>query len=388
MKRRIGLDALLLLGGIALALGIGELGLRLFWPQRSGVTLGMFRADQASGFSLRPGYENEIRLPEYHTSIRIDADGYRIPAAGATAPGRDPRRVLMIGDSFTFGVGVEAEEAFPARVQAAHAGEEEWHVRNGGVGGFGPLRSARLLQVRQASWEPEVVVHTLFLGNDLEDPRPADFLDVPQVRHGRLVSAERPRLLRWRLALRVHSHLYAFLRDRMFGLYVSTGFADRSRYLDSFGLTEWPAEIVDESQPAAFAAIAEIRDWCADRDIPYLLVLAPPRWQVRDESWERYRLAWGLSADAFDRDRLSRVAQESLRELGIEAVDLREPLRAAEAAGTPCYYEHDAHWNQAGHALAAEVILRALEAREWPVPRSAQRAVAERDAPSEVPPAG
>lgn len=387
MKRRIGLDALLLLGATLLALGIGELGLRLFWPQRSGVTLGMFRPDEAAGFSLRPGYENEVRLPEYRTKILIDDDGYRVPTVAASSA-QDPRRLLMIGDSFTFGVGVEARDAFPARIEAAHVGAERWRVRNGGVGGYGPLRSARLLGARQAAWEPEVIVHTLFLGNDFEDPRPADYLEVPQVRHGRLVSAERPRLVEWRLALRVHSHLYAFVRERLFGLYVASGMADRSRYLDAFGLTQWPARIADGSQPAAFAAIAEIRDWCAERDIPYLVVLAPPRWQVRDEAWERYRRAWNLPADAFDRDRVSRVAHAGLRELGIEPVDLRPALRAAEAAGTPCYYDHDGHWTSAGHEVVAGVIARELEARRWPEPRAPQRAVAERKAPSEVPPAG
>ena len=72
-------DWLALVFGVVVAVAAGEGLLRLFWPQRSDVTLGMFRADPWAGYSLRPEYRNEVRLPEYRTRIHVDGDGYRVP---------------------------------------------------------------------------------------------------------------------------------------------------------------------------------------------------------------------------------------------------------------------------------------------------------------------
>ncbi|NNE42995.1 MAG: hypothetical protein HKN12_02195 [Gemmatimonadetes bacterium] len=352
--------------GTAVALLVGELALRAFWPQRSAVSVGMFRTDPAAGFSLQPGYENVVRVPEYTTSIHIDTDGYRVPEVPESE--NQPVRILAVGDSFTFGVGVEAEEAWPEVLEDQILADQVpgVAVRNGGVGGYGPLRTQRLLEARQVAWEPDIIVHAVYLGNDLEDAQPATYLESPRIQDGRMVAEEKGLFKRTRFLLRIHSHLYAFVRDQFYGMYLRTPFAERSRYLDPMGLAEWPAEILEESWPAAAESIRGIRVWAEARDIRYLVVLIPLKYQVNDDAWDEYRRRWDLPDEALDRDHAQRVVTHFLAEQQIPFLDLlpamqqADPRRAAEF-----YFPVDAHWTPTGHRFAADRIRRELRERGW-----------------------
>jgi lysophospholipase L1-like esterase len=370
--RRIVFPVLTVALGVLLAGVAGELLLRAVWPQRSAVTVGMFRADPDAGYSLQPGYRNVVRVPEYTTDVLVDDEGYRIAAAergagngGAGGGGPGPAaagdaisatRILALGDSFTFGVGVDAEDSWPAILERGlgAAAEESVRVRNGGVGGYGPLRSERLLAARQAAWEPQVLVHVVYVGNDLEDCRPDTFLEVPRIADGRMVASVKSPLVRARFWLRVNSHLYAFLRDQLYDLYHRTPFAEM-RYLDPVGLAEWPEPMREETVPAAVDSIRRIAAWARERDVRYLVALAPAKYQVMDDAWSTYRKRWRLPDAAFDRDHAQRELTERLAAEGIVHVDLLPAFRAARDSRA-FYYPVDPHWTAAGHRAAAERI--------------------------------
>jgi hypothetical protein len=340
----------------------------------------MFRSDPDAGFRLQESYENEVRTPEFRTAVVTDAEGYRVAAGGARPEG-PARRLLAIGDSFTFGVGVDAEDAFPERL-AARLGSG-WWVRNGGVGGYGPLRSSRLLIRRQAAWEPEVVVHAFYLGNDLEDSNPETFLTRPVVRDGRMVSPGRASLSKLRLFLRTRSHLYSFLRDRLYGLYRWTGLSQRGQYLEPVGLREWPPVIEQVGWPAGMDAVVAVRDWAREENVRYLVVLIPAKYHVDDEAWREYRRAWGLPESSFDRDHARREVLRFLEEIGVASLDLTDALRDAERGGARLYYPVDRHWTAEAHELAAALVARELSAEGWlaissPAPASSASAGASR----------
>ena len=371
---RRGFDALLFLGGCVVALGLGELGLRTFWPQHSDATLGMFEQDPDAGYRLRGSYRNEIRVPEYRTAVCTDAEGYRI-AEDAPRHRDGDVRMLAIGDSFTFGVGVNAEDAFPAVLERRldEGGHVEWQVRNGGVGGYGPLRTAHALMSRQGNWRPEIVVHAIYVGNDLEDSDPDHFRTSPVVRDGRMVTPGRHPFVQARMFLRTRSHLYAFLRQHLYGLYRASGLWQRSQYLDPIGLAEWPQRVTDVTWPAGQQAVQDVRDWAAERGVRYLVVVIPARWQVDDGAWERYRHAWGREVDAFDRDHAQREVMAALARMDVPALNLLPVLRRAQANGVAGYYSLDPHWTAQGHAIAAETILLKLQALGWVGPEGHPR---------------
>jgi len=105
--------------------------------------------------------------------VTIDALGYRGPAW--TAPKRPgERRIACLGDSFTFGWGVEDDETWPRQLQGlldGRPGGERWSVMNFGVPGYNTWNELRTYERVVRAHRPDVVVLGFFL-NDVS-PRPA-----------------------------------------------------------------------------------------------------------------------------------------------------------------------------------------------------------------------
>lgn len=102
--------------------------------------------------------------------IRILERGFRSNGARAGGVGADGVRLLMLGDSYTFGLGVRDEETFCALVEDRL---EKVHVvaDNAGVPGYGVFQSARKLKRELAkSGPPDLAVLTLPTGDVLRQP--------------------------------------------------------------------------------------------------------------------------------------------------------------------------------------------------------------------------
>src|SRR3954447_14578051 len=127
----------LLLAALAVV-ALAEVAVRIFWPQPAFyASPGLFVDDPKVGHRMRPGLRGEVgNWAEFTTQVRINRLGIRGPEIGPRRPG--VRRVLVLGDSFTFGTGVEEEEAFPARLAAelTRAGIPAEGI-NAGMGAYG-----------------------------------------------------------------------------------------------------------------------------------------------------------------------------------------------------------------------------------------------------------
>ena len=177
---------LIFLGACA-ALGlIGEAAFRLFPldPQLD------YRFDEECYWSLEPDQSGRLwmgggrfRSPVIH----IGSDGFRRCAAGVPSPGGE--EMLFLGDSYTFGLGVEDHETFSARIVEFLPGSGIC-PRNGGGPGYGVFQSAALLRREiEAGRTPDVVVLTLPTGDVLRQPFSEDELAAyraTQIRRKRL----------------------------------------------------------------------------------------------------------------------------------------------------------------------------------------------------------
>ena len=130
MTRRPGqlrgvLGALVLVAvGLVAALAMGEAIARIFAPPRT---------PTAAVQNAEPTLREEPELPNLRTVaelgrpgarglhkgklFRTNLDGFRGPEY-SLQPEPDVFRIVVIGDSFTMGSGVEESEAYPARLEA------------------------------------------------------------------------------------------------------------------------------------------------------------------------------------------------------------------------------------------------------------------------------
>ncbi len=120
------------------------------------------------GWAPVPGATGRHQSPgSFDVVYGIDADGLRrVPNRGAAR-----RRVWAFGDSFTFGVGVEDDEAWPS-VLAREWLAPDVHVMNAGVAAYGlPQELQRLVELQDRVQPGDLVLFTP-ISNDIERTLP------------------------------------------------------------------------------------------------------------------------------------------------------------------------------------------------------------------------
>ena len=136
---RLLIPVVTLAASVVLSLGIAEILVRIVRPQPRLVIEpgGFYMPDPPGRYRLSPGSRGRIyNRAEYSNEIRIKQAGLRGP--GVAPPSESVSRVLVVGDSFAFGVGVEDTETFVARLptlMAQHSVEAEG--LNAGTPAFG-----------------------------------------------------------------------------------------------------------------------------------------------------------------------------------------------------------------------------------------------------------
>jgi hypothetical protein len=114
LSRKVAGGFLLITSAVT-GIGLAELTVAVFKPQPVyrilvANTPAMHVKGDILPHVLRPAYRGRFIRQEFNTGININSRGFR----GAEFRQGDGPRLVIIGDSFTFGHGVEDSEAYPA----------------------------------------------------------------------------------------------------------------------------------------------------------------------------------------------------------------------------------------------------------------------------------
>jgi hypothetical protein len=338
---------------ILLSLGLSEVILRGFFPQNTEPhPPGLYQLDSELGFVLTPGASGTLHDLEWVIDVHVNSMGLRERELGKKQRGET--RLLVLGDSFTYGVGVNAKDAWPKQVEKRMKkdGRHWLTVINAGVPQYGTHQEAVWFERIANLVQPDAVLLGVFLGNDFLD-------NLKQTRYqivsGYLVSksydenwislTERlgipPEL---KIALRTRSHLYALLMNAWMELGVRVGWTNTETMLDIYRETE-----TDQTKQAIIAmrqSIRLLKRACQERRTPVGIVLIPDgRVTGILNGREGFRLS--MPADLF---RMI-ASQEHL-----PVLDLGKQFQEDSSL----YFPVDGHWNIAGHELAGAVIAFSL----------------------------
>jgi len=340
------LDALLAVGAVVVALVCGELGLRLFHPQ----PLGVWHQDR-DGLALHwPGLVTY--LPQFGQAVSINSAGMRdrehtVPKVNGMW------RILILGDSFMEALQVPFDASFPSMLERelGKTTQRPVEVVNASVSGWGTDDELMYLQKYGASWEPDLILIAITLHNDLKDNLRERF---HKMENGALterqrtpLSAQEFRLLELKGFLASRSHAYQlFTRYRQL----------RERSVEAGELN---SHVVDLFRPTTSPELA--------RGVEITRLLLKRIFLIAVEQKAKVvvvllPLTVQLSGEVSDRpQRLLRgVAQGE----AIEVIDLLPQFREWTAAGGPSLYlEHDGHWSESGHGVAAGVVASELVRR-------------------------
>lgn len=329
---------------------------------------GFYTPDPPGRYRLAPGYRGRIyNRAEYSNEIRINEAGLR---GAEIAPASEAAwRVLVVGDSFAFGVGVEDTETFaallPSHLARQGIGAEGL---NAGIPAFGVPDAESWFRRHGVELQPDIVVLAIFLGNDLVDASPdreeillVDGLLVPSQSAGGIKA--------W---LHRRSHLYVAVKN----LLEQPGFQPLRTRL---GLGEpWKTRTLREElsvyrtsadselAPAITAtdeALGRFTELTRELGIELVALLIPSEIQLEPDRWTSTLTGLGLDPVDYDPSVPRRIFEDLLARHDIPSLDLGPAMAAGVSRGQALYFGFDRHWTVAGHELAAGELAAFLASR-------------------------
>ena len=347
------LRLLLLAGGIAVALLVGEIAVRLLGadPELAVVSAGAFR------LSENPVLRYELFPGARDGDIKINPDGMRDRSYTVQKPA-GTFRIACIGDSICAGFHLDAAEAFGARLEQLlnryyATPDQAFEVLNFGVTGYNITQAVENLRVRGLKYDPDVIVYAYCL-NDVQE-----YSFEFETLQARLTAAERShlgRMLRGDSWLLLHSRLYALCR-----------YSWESHALPSDG----PPEIRPDEQFRHLGNNTYEQYFRSQynsqagwgRVLDGLERLAEVS---RRHNMNVYLAIFPIFGDfeAYPLEDVHRKVATAAKQRSLRVLDLLGGYRAFSRMADGPFALDDLHPNAAGHALAAVAILRALLAGE------------------------
>ncbi len=259
----------------------------------------------------------------------INGQGYRDRERSLEKPA-GVRRVVLLGDSFTWGASVLFEDAYGQRLERwlRERRDERWEVVNLAVPGMNTVGQAAQLASEGFAYTPDLVVVGYVL-NDSEDENAAEARRAADWLADRRPPPPRPLLDRSALVRVVRTRLWATgeNRRRMEGF--------RSMYAPAY-----PGWV------AAQKALRTMGGMCRERGVPFVVLVFPLFGNALDD---RYPFA-DVHAQ------VARVAAEA----GARVVDLLPFYRGLRSDLLVVDGTRDEHPNEIAHRIAAQTLEKAL----------------------------
>ncbi len=313
------------LGVLALTLGLGELVLRRLDPRYLDRLRGPEVQSLKYGWALRPGFDGVF----HGVQTTVNARGYRGRVHPfERTPGRT--RIVMLGDSITFGIGVRDSEVFSAILEARNSNFE---IVNLGIDAYGTDQELLVLEHEGLRYRPEIVVLNMGIANDVADnyipeeapfPKPYFTLEGETLQlHDENVRLSPERVVQY-LADRSH------LVNRIQALLPEPATPERTRCNRRF-----VRRVANQLTIRLVLRMAEL----ARQSGATLLVAIHPDETTFDG---RYPLVARLSS--------------AFRDAGLEVLDLAECYRAAKLRYSQVASDYNGHLTPLGHAAAADAL--------------------------------
>ena len=347
---------------LALVLAAGETFLRYrkhFIQKSDALDPGLVVYDRYLGWTPAPNWQGGHRHHDFDVRYTTNAYGFR--GRFETPSDQKVRRYAIVGDSFTFGLGVNDEETFVHLLNSG-AADGDFYL-NFAVPGFSTDQEYLLIRRRVFDFTPAVIVLITYLGNDLFDNQLPFPLQADNAKPFFELAGDKLVLKNSPVPLIKKSGAQAAvdLRQVVMGNAPQPGgrLIRALKNLELFQLIEQNLPRGDGNLSALFekrfnsalrlfgALLEHIRNDCRRHDAGLVLVLMPGRSLVERPA----------SQSAQFQEYLRARLVENSRQLDIEVLDLASYLKTYHREkDVRLFHPHEGHLTAAGHRVTADFI--------------------------------
>jgi lysophospholipase L1-like esterase len=309
--------------------------------------------------ALIPNASGKLVTSEFSTDVKINSLGLRNDEIG----NKTKYRILMVGDSFTWGYGVRENETFPRLLETVLGSNYE--VINAGATSYSPLLEYLYLKNDGLRLRPDMVVLNFDM-SDVADDRVygsmAVFNGTDPVRIA--VPAQNPDVLTSVLnnikTVKVLKGLietsYSNLRNKP--TMENSEYAGNLAY-DKYAIMRFTNDTYEADWNRTLEYIDRINSMLKERNITFVLVVYPYGNQVDGQEWWRGRFTFSFSEGVTYSVRPVGIIEEFGRRENITVINAFPEFKNSTVH--PLFLAYDGHFNQKGHELLANVLYNKLK---------------------------
>ncbi len=372
-----GKQLLLLLGSTLVAVGGAEVSLRLLVPHLC-----------MPKYHSRPSIDFHHAMPARetmhfgliggkHIFVQTNEDGLRSEYDREQFQQAEIR-IACLGDSFTFGYGVQGENSYPALLQRqlrSRLGQQNVAVLNAGVISYSPLLEDRLLRRVVRHYEPQIVLLMLDSTDVGDDYQYAGELKRPGAVDGNFApnaagSQGADLGAVWRLsekwrdteALKVPIRLLGRLGNRqpetVYDYYSFEAPVGNVIERNRFFIFRHPLADTRSYFDRSWSYIERVAASCEELDARLVVVISP-----RFHHWNRKECPNNWEESEYLREgphqyEMFRYFEERAATADFDVRSLLPDFQACQQF--PLVFDSDPHWNNAGHQFVAETLSKLL----------------------------
>ena len=318
-----------------------------------------------------PNAETPFITREWNVNISINSEGLRDDEI--KAKDEYDGRILMLGDSFTFGFGIEHEKTFSSVLENLFSEQgQKIDVINTGVVSYSPLPEYLYLREKGLKYNPDVVI----MNFDMSDVW-GDYIFEKTIiidAKGRITNiTQEEKQPKKKLFTKIK--IVDFLNqktnsviDRWYANLAYKPQMDRTYVYDiehnRYAITlDEREKIVNEEElwERSFEYIIRTKELAEKNNAEFILVIYPYGHQVSVREWDLGRHHFGLATDKVYGNHPEEILKEFAEKNDVTLFNMFPVFK--ESKTYPLYFRFDGHFNNNGHQLMAESMYEELTKR-------------------------